>query len=538
MAFMGEMVEQLEIGQVALFESVSHSLAQLQALQTAVTDKAECRAAENQLMTALFSSSDYPACLAVALKLLQQRPLNAAQFKRLATLPVLSGDFQSYARINAVLQQRAEPVCRPYRSLFALLSRTLFEQSTDPDAEWAPDVSSETNLDVLSHLLNLLRTQRYLRPAANLSRCLMSLLDQSVHQGRQLATEPVLKEAGTSSSVFEQGGMPEKFVAFLVRSGYYEAAADQIQFDTLSIWPVRKRWQLRKALAEELMRASATPAASRMLEAHADDCEQAGLPQPPGLQALKLQIERRAAAGRGKAAGKSIDLPACELFDNGLLEHYRFSDDRCVIWLSSGQQRLEVDNLSKAVGLIPLTFQAAGISLFKVRCRNPYKGILGFDEQLGDRKQAQARLKQLLATCGYRRFAFMGLSLSGSCALIYAVEMAADGVLAFSPQTLNPDASRLSTVHRHLAATIRGPRLQIPNDLEPMLRSSSLATHVYYDQASQFDAEHATRLQGLPNVTLYKELHNTHNVLMAKLIDGSLGGAVQNFASAMRWAAG
>lgn len=528
----------LEHGQQIFSATVAGKLQQLEVVQASAETPASRRLAENEFLQTLRLERDFAALLAVAQKILEWRPLSPPQFKHLVMLPALCGNMQAYAQLAECLQKRSEPECQEYTALFSLLAQALADWKDDtPGPSLTPAWIAE-NLEIFSRLLAHLRKHGQLALASRLSKRIAPLLGEKVLRNGKLQVVGGASSAA-GEAVFSEGrrDLHVELTALCVRQGYFDEAVKRAEANVSSIWPIQRRWPTRKALAEELIRASAFRAASRLLEAHAQECEQAGLVKPPHLEGMQWQIEQERASGRPEAVGAARKIVSGDALTRGNGRHFRFSDEYCVVWLTGDPARPDSRTSTRQSPFILDSFQQAGVSLLRIVCLNPYQGLFGFDKQLADRKQAQAELQELLSGYGYRRFAFMGLSLCGASAILYAHEMGADGVLAFSPQTVNPPDSQLFAAAKTWSNTIRDASLSLPNDLIPMMLSKPLPAHVYYDQANEFDASQAERLRAVPSARLFQEQHNTHNVMLAKSIDGSLVETIKAFASAMRWQA-
>lgn len=139
-----------------------------------------------------------------------------------------------------------------------------------------------------------------------------------------------------------------------------------------------------------------------------------------------------------------------------------------------------------------------------------------------------ASVRSLRAICdrlgAKRRFCF-GFSGNGYAAMRHAVELDADGVLAFSPPTrLDPEPGKapvamIQRLHDHAP--------HMAEDLKRIYleRRKLPATTIVYGAASEGDTHYAQRMQPVPNVRLIPipGLAN-HDSLSVSIVSGKLAG--------------
>lgn len=140
-----------------------------------------------------------------------------------------------------------------------------------------------------------------------------------------------------------------------------------------------------------------------------------------------------------------------------------------------------------------------------------------------------ASVRSLRAVCdrlgARRRFCF-GFSGNGYAAMRHAIELEADGVLAFSPPTrLNLEPERVAAV-----AMIQRLHDHVPHMAEDLkriyLESRRLpATTIVYGAASDSDTRYALRMRSVPNVRLIPiPGFANHDSLSVSIVSGKLAG--------------
>jgi acetyl esterase/lipase len=128
-----------------------------------------------------------------------------------------------------------------------------------------------------------------------------------------------------------------------------------------------------------------------------------------------------------------------------------------------------------------------------------------------------------------QRLVFVGHSSGAYAALLFGALLHADAVVVTSPQTFvsrrlrrwHKDDRFLDEIHNTHTSPTRTRRYF---DLKPLLRRSRSGTQfqVHYSERHRLDTRHATRLSGLPNVTLHPHAEQTHSLVRVMRDDGTL----------------
>jgi hypothetical protein len=120
-------------------------------------------------------------------------------------------------------------------------------------------------------------------------------------------------------------------------------------------------------------------------------------------------------------------------------------------------------------------------------------------------------LRSIVRESGATRVVTLGTSAGGFAALLFGALLGASEAHAFSPQTTVTRRHRLryrDTRWHHDIVAMRRATHDRPTylDVRPVLAAAPASTtryHVYYGTKERGDVPHATRLEGLPGVTLH-----------------------------------
>lgn len=136
------------------------------------------------------------------------------------------------------------------------------------------------------------------------------------------------------------------------------------------------------------------------------------------------------------------------------------------------------------------------------------RGLLGLSHDVPSTVEALARI-----TAGdspdLRTF---GTSAGGFAAILFGVLLKARKVVAFSPQTIIDPSTveAFKSQDTRAADALSGAGYL---DLLPIVaQNRDTEIHIYYGSGHIGDMKSATRLQGLPNVTLHPHPHDSHNI--------------------------
>jgi hypothetical protein len=204
-----------------------------------------------------------------------------------------------------------------------------------------------------------------------------------------------------------------------------------------------------------------------------------------------------------------LTAPAEQLLDGSVL-HYRFGSDRCVVWFTGVILSNAVLQLAKALPVL----QARGVSVLTVMDKRRFMSLSGVGPFFPSRAETREALQGELAARGYLRIATVGTSAAGVSALLYGSEMAADGILGFSAVTRLPEEGRDTNpvALKHRARLIGKIEVIPSNSRELVAQNSNTSVVLDYPELSAFDVEQASALADLPNVTLWPEPYNHHDV--------------------------
>ena len=126
-------------------------------------------------------------------------------------------------------------------------------------------------------------------------------------------------------------------------------------------------------------------------------------------------------------------------------------------------------------------------------------------------------IRALARELGTRKLVTVGGSTTGYTAIRAAMDLNADGALAFSPLTIMPPwASPAVTRSAHIQARLKEEARAMMVSLRPLLRAhkAPLRVAIYYSAANRRDILHAGNLAGLPNVVLHPiRTHKRHDCL-------------------------
>ena len=226
------------------------------------------------------------------------------------------------------------------------------------------------------------------------------------------------------------------------------------------------------------------------------------------------------------------DFPRPELLSAGSLAHYRFSNERCMIWLSGVARTNFFSQLFAAMS----AFRDAGVSLLVVHDPHGLAGLNGFGRFYGRAADSERELQGQVEQLGYPCYATMGQSVGAFSALRYATRIGAGGALVFSPVTRFPTVEAWNTVWggNTVQKAWREMRPFGPTEIAPLLRARpDFTVHTHFGQHSKLDCGMDSLLEGLPNVHRHPYPHGEHNAIGPLIRDGLLAGTVRTLLTAI-----
>ena len=160
-----------------------------------------------------------------------------------------------------------------------------------------------------------------------------------------------------------------------------------------------------------------------------------------------------------------------------------------------------------------------------------HRGIRGVAEDIDD---LAAYLGAQIAHERCRRVVMLGNSMGAYAAILTGCLLAADEVIAFSPQTCIARYWRWLNLDRRWSRQLGrmyGSRSAIPSyyDLKPVLRERTGRTiyHLYFASADRADRKHAVRMKGLPRVFLHPVRTTGHSMIRVLRDSGALTEILQ-----------
>jgi tetratricopeptide (TPR) repeat protein len=234
----------------------------------------------------------------------------------------------------------------------------------------------------------------------------------------------------------------------------------------------------------------------------------------------------------GGTLKKVGDTPAPdELFEGGSIAHYRFSEERCVVWFGG----ILPANLGIFLNYCLPTWRRLGFSLLTVTDSKRLASVGGFGPYFPDRGAAEAALSRLISELGYPEVVTMGGSLSAYSAVLYGCRMGAAGALSISGLSYLHSPSRIADTRylRTLQRVLRSVQIDEP-DLAPVLQARpDFVVHQHFGALSAFDVDHMKNIEWLPNVRLFADDHGRHDSIHWLHERGLLEDRIRGFVDAV-----
>lgn len=218
-----------------------------------------------------------------------------------------------------------------------------------------------------------------------------------------------------------------------------------------------------------------------------------------------------------------------DVFEDGIIRHYRFGNERCMIWFGgvspSGEAR-------RHQSWLPV-WAKLGVSVLTIHDHRRFAGLGGFGRYFQDRPAAERALRALVSQLGYVQFVTSGSSLAGASALLYAARLQATGVLLFGGLTHLPGVDEIAANYGMLILHRLRNELAIDfDDALPLLDAHpnpDMVVHQHYGMQSALDNAQALHIAHLPNVVSFAAQHDMHDALAWLQSQGQLEDAIRRF---------
>jgi len=157
-----------------------------------------------------------------------------------------------------------------------------------------------------------------------------------------------------------------------------------------------------------------------------------------------------------------------------------------------------------------------------------HAGLSGYSRDLSS---TEAYLRRRVDELGAERVVFVGNSMGGYAAMLFAARLGFGEVVAFAPQTFVSPRLRLRHRDRRWPRQIarlwwRGLFREKAWDLRPLLAQSGgkVRVSVFVSPDDRLDLLHARHIQDLPGVTVHMVAGGGHDLVRVLRDDGSLPG--------------
>lgn len=223
----------------------------------------------------------------------------------------------------------------------------------------------------------------------------------------------------------------------------------------------------------------------------------------------------------------AIEIPPDDVLEEGLVSHYRFSNEFCVIWFAG----VVPSNLVFFQKYCLSIWRKFGISVLTISDTKRLASLGGFGRYFPKRHSAKNALSQIINQFGYKGFATSGNSLAGFSAMLYGCEMGALGSLVFASPSRIPHPSEMSdsrglmSLHR----VRRSLELETSDILASLQANPKMIVHQHFGLLSDFDREQAMRMKELANVYLFGSRHDSHAVLEWLCKNDQIEECIQRF---------
>ena len=140
-----------------------------------------------------------------------------------------------------------------------------------------------------------------------------------------------------------------------------------------------------------------------------------------------------------------------------------------------------------------------------------------------------AFLERTLDEIGPKRVTFVGNSMGGFAAMLFATLTGRGRAIAFAPQTFVSPSLRRQHRDRRWKREIRGTWLRAAfkpkiYDLRPLLleRPPAHPVSIFVSEEDRLDSVHAEHMRGVPGVTIHESATGGHNVVKVLRDEGRL----------------
>jgi len=217
------------------------------------------------------------------------------------------------------------------------------------------------------------------------------------------------------------------------------------------------------------------------------------------------------------------------VYEDGLVRHFRFGKERCVIWFDSVLATREANRQQQWLAI----WKKHGVSVLAVQDPLRLASMGGFGRHFGNRPAAEEALKLILANHDYKQLLTSGASLGGSSALLYGIRMQATGFLLYAGMTHLPPVDELSAAFGLLILHRMRHSMNIEfDDIVTLLEAHpnpGMVIHQHYGTGNAIDNEQARHIAHLPGVRLFPGDHGRHDVQGWLLEQGLLEDAIAGF---------
>ncbi len=227
------------------------------------------------------------------------------------------------------------------------------------------------------------------------------------------------------------------------------------------------------------------------------------------------------------------NLRADEVLLENSLYHFKNGTRRCFIWFAGV---VLANSMVALEALLPI-LKARRISCLVVTDKKRYMSLGGFGPFFPDRFRAAEALSEILKLKGYQDLATSACSGSGLSALLYGMELGAKGILGLNALTRMPEdipgMNPLALKHRNkIFKTVT----VTPSDGYELVKENP-NTNVFlsFSEDFSFDYDNAHHLADLPNVNLWPEKHNSHDLLQWLNNNDQLQNTFEKFLDRIDW---